>query len=75
MRPERVFGRTFEFANIENAQAFFNLATKMTSAYSKFVDITLTGTVVRVDIKVDSVGEEIYQALSTQLLAAASNFA
>jgi hypothetical protein len=75
MRPERVFGVTYTFASVENAQAFQAHATKVTAPYSQFVEITLSGTQVRVIFKADSIGKEIADNLSAQLNAMASTLA
>lgn len=75
MRPERVFGTTFHFANTENAVAFAAYATKLTEPYARFVKIWQKENKVRVEFQVDSVGVEIYTALDAQLQAMASTFA
>lgn len=75
MRPERVFGITYNFSTVENAQAFLAHATKVTAPYSRFVEISLSGTQVRVVFKVDSIGKEIVDSLNAQLLAHAGALA
>lgn len=75
MRPERVFGSNFHFASVENAQAFAAYASKVTAPYARFVTITQNGTTVRVEFLVDSIGKEVYEGLSAQLLATANTFA
>lgn len=75
MRPERIFGTTFHFANVENALAFLARATQITAPYARFVEITHSGTQVRVSFKVDSIGKEIVDSLNAQLLASASSLA
>ncbi len=75
MRPERVFGKTFHFASVENALAFLAFAAKVTAPYARFVNITLTGTQVRIDYLPDSIGKEIYESLDGQLMAYANTLA
>lgn len=75
MRPERVFGKAFHFASVENALAFLAAATKITAPYSRFVNITHSGTLVRIDFLVDSIGKEVYDLLDSQLMAVASTLA
>lgn len=75
MRPERVFGVTYHFANVENALAFLAYATRVLAPYARFVEIHHSGTQVRIDMKVDSMGKELSDSLSAQLLATASTFA
>lgn len=75
MRPERVFGVNYHFASVENAQAFLAYAAKVTAPYARFVTLSQNGTVVRVLFKADSIGKEVYESLSAQLLATANTFA
>ncbi len=75
MRPERVFGFSFIFANLENALAFLGYCAKATAPYAAFTTITLTGTKVRVDFDSDAIGKDVVEALSAQLLATANTFA
>jgi hypothetical protein len=75
MRPERVFGNTFHFANVENAVAFAAYAAKVAAPYARFVTITQSGTQVKVEYLVDSIGKEVCDALNAQLLATAGTFA
>lgn len=75
MRPERIFGKTFHFASVENALAFLAFATKVTAPYARFVNITMKGTEVRIDYLADSIGKEIYEGLDAQLMAYASTLA
>lgn len=75
MRPERVFGATFNFSNAENAQAFLAHATRITAPYARFVEISLVGTQVRVIFKIDSIGKEIVEGLNAQLMATANSLA
>jgi hypothetical protein len=75
MRPERDFGRIYHFASVENALAFLAYATQVTAPYARFVEITQSGTQVRVDVKVDSIGSRSYNGLSAQLLRVVSTFA
>jgi pantothenate kinase len=75
MRPERVFGRIYNFATVENALAFLAYATEVTAPYARFVEITQSGNQVRVDFMIDSIGKKHYDSLSAQLLATASTFA
>jgi hypothetical protein len=75
MRPERVFGITFHFASVDNAVAFLAHASKVTAPYARFVNITHSGTQVRVDFLVDSIGKEVCDSLNAQLLAHANTLA
>lgn len=75
MRPERIFGTTFHFASVENALAFLAAASKITAPYSRFVNITHSGTQVRIDFLVDSIDKEVYENLDEQLMAVASTLA
>lgn len=75
MRPERIFGVTYHFSSVENALAFLAHATRITAPYSRFVEISHSGTQVRVVFKIDSVGKEIVDNLSTQLQAHANGLA
>lgn len=75
MRPERVFGVNFHFANAENARAFAAMAEKITAPYARFVKIWQKDNKVRVEFLVDSLGHEVYAALDAQLLEMANTFA
>lgn len=75
MRPERVFGANFHFANTQNAVAFAAEAKKITEPYSRFVTIWQKENRVRVEFLVDSLGVGIYEALNAELQAVASTFA